>query len=70
MATISFKKENKEGDGDKVEKESTPTQGCGCCKRCKVNQRGIIPVRPSLNVINIDPIYVHTVVWTAAFLFV
>lgn len=48
MDTISFKKENKEGDGDKVEKDPTPTQGCGCCKRCKVNQPGIIPVRPFL----------------------
>lgn len=35
--------------GEENEEESSPTDhGCGCCKRCKVNQPRIIPVKPFL----------------------
>lgn len=48
MATTSFKKEKEEGEEDKEEKGPNPIQGCGCCKRCMVNQPRIIPVKTFL----------------------
>lgn len=48
MTTLSFKNGQKEEEENKAEIRPSPNQGCGCCERCKMNQPGIIPVRPFL----------------------